>query len=243
MKTSILFICFFIITIIPLESLAENKTVTSFSKAKDILQNKIYFDQRLTLYCNAEFSPNKTVLVPKGFVTNKYIKRTQKIEWEHVVPAQKFGIAFKEWTDGHENCMTSKGKKIKGRKCAVKTNSKFRYMLSDMYNLFPAIGSVNAVRSNYNFVILEDDMESDFGSCDMRINNKQAQPPESSRGRIARAYLYMNYTYEEFNMSFETLKIMLNWHEKYPVSEWECLRASRIKSIQGNEHMIYKEQC
>nr|WP_240698149.1 hypothetical protein [Vibrio sp. F13] len=50
-----------------------------------------------------------------------------------------------------------------------------------MHNLFPAIG-VNALRSNYNFTMLPEE-KSDFGSCDMRINDRKSQPPVSSRGR------------------------------------------------------------
>ena len=71
----------------------------------------------------------------------------------------------------------------------------FRYMASDIYNLFPAIGSMNALRSNYNFAMLGNSAQSDFGSCDMRIDKKKAQPPKEARGRIAKAYRYMENTY------------------------------------------------
>lgn len=56
------------------------------------------------------------------------------------------------WRDGHDSCVNSKGKTFKGRKCASKLSKEYRYMQSDMYNLFPAIGSVNALRSNYNLL-------------------------------------------------------------------------------------------
>ena len=53
-------------------------------------------------------------------------------------------------------------------------------MQADLFNLYPAIGSVNAQRQNYNFVMLPEE-ESSFGSCDMRITTRKVQPPEKAR--------------------------------------------------------------
>ena len=53
------------------------------------------------------------VIPSDGFQTTKYLKRSKKIEWEHVVPAENFGRAFSEWRDGHSDCITKKGKKFK----------------------------------------------------------------------------------------------------------------------------------
>ena len=60
--------------------------------------------------------------------------------------------------------MDKKGKVFKGRKCVEKVNREYRLMQSDMYNLYPAIGAVNALRQNYNFQMLPGE-EPDFGSC------------------------------------------------------------------------------
>jgi deoxyribonuclease-1 len=99
------------------------------------------------------FDTKKKVTPPKGFVTTKYVKRAKKIEWEHVVPAENFGRTFSEWCDGDKQCINRKGKKFKGRKCAEKVNAEYRHMQADMFNLDPAIGAVNALRSNYNFTM------------------------------------------------------------------------------------------
>ena len=176
-------------------------------------------------------------------VENPFIKRSKKIEWEHVVPAENFGKLFSEWTEGHFKCLTKNGNQYKGRKCANKMNEDFKYMAADLYNLFPTIGSVNALRSNYDFDILDSNIRSDFGSCDMRIDSKKAQPPEQSRGRIARAYLYMENTYNLYEMTTPQRNLMISWDKEYPVSPWECIRAQRIKEIQGNSHFIYEKKC
>lgn len=90
----------------------------------------------------------KKDMSPRWIYSRETSKRSYKIEWEHSVPAENFGRAFTEWREGHPLCVDNKGKSFKGRKCAEKVNKTYRYMQSDMYNLFPAVGSVNAARSN-----------------------------------------------------------------------------------------------
>lgn len=36
-----------------------NQTIESFNKAKKLLENKVIFDQRLTIYCQAPFDDKK----------------------------------------------------------------------------------------------------------------------------------------------------------------------------------------
>jgi deoxyribonuclease-1 len=51
-------------------------------------------------------------------------------------------------------------------------------------------------------------VKSDFGSRDMRIDSKKAQPPVIARGRIARTYMYMDLTYPKYKMSKQQGKLM-----------------------------------
>jgi len=221
---------------------AGNQTIDSFSKAKKILQQQVYRDHRTTVYCGATFDEHKKVSLPPGFTTTKHKKRSRKVEWEHIVPAENFGRTFAEWRDGDPGCIDSKGKSFKGRNCARKMNKEFRYMEADLYNLYPAIGAVNASRSNYNFTMLPGS-KSSFGACDMRIEGSKAQPPESARGRIARTYLYMDQAYSRYKMSKQQKQLMNAWDKMYPVSQWECEKASRIEKIQGNENGFVSARC
>ncbi len=115
-------------------------------------------------------------------------------------------------------------------------------MQSDMHNLFPAIGAVNALRSNYSFTSLPS-AQSDFGSCDMRIDNKKAQPPVLARGRIARTYMYMDQTYPKYKMSKQQRQLMNAWDTQDPVSKWECVRSQRITKLQGNTNPVVTNRC
>ncbi|SGY95004.1 endonuclease [Moritella viscosa] len=233
---------FALLLLTPLSSLAANQTIDSFSKAKKKLERDVYADHRVTLYCGAKFDAKKIITPPAGFHTDKYVKRAKKVEWEHVVPAENFGRTFVEWRDGHKSCVSNKGKDFKGRKCAEKVNKEYRYMQADMFNLYPAIGTVNALRSNYNFTMLPDE-KSDFGSCDMKIENRKAEPPESARGRIARTYLYMESTYSRYSMSKSQRQLMNAWDKMYPVEQWECERARRITELQGNTNSVVQSRC
>lgn len=119
------------------DSFRGNETFQSFNKAKKILEHEIVFDHRVTLYCRAPFDKDKWISLPEGFTTQAHQKRANRVEWEHVVPAENFGRFFAEWREGSPMCVDNRGSPFKGRKCAEKSNITFRLMQSDMYNLSP----------------------------------------------------------------------------------------------------------
>ncbi|WP_354625290.1 endonuclease [Psychromonas sp. MME2] len=222
--------------------IAANQSNDSFSRAKKNMENEVYSNNRSTLYCGAAFDKRKNITPPTGFETSTHLKRAKKVEWEHVVPAENFGRTFSEWRDGDKQCVNSKGKAFKGRRCAEKVNQEYRYMQADMFNLYPAIGAVNALRSNYNFTMLPAAKNS-FGSCAMKIENSKAEPPEAARGQISRTYLYMEDTYSRYRMSNQQRQLMNAWDKMYPVSAWECQRAKKIAALQKNSNHVVQSRC
>lgn len=220
-----------------------NRANDDFQKVKNILLRQVYFDHRTTLYCGYPFEKNKDVDLPRGFVAPEHKERASRIEWEHVVPAEHFGQSFTEWSQGVDACKRPNGHYYKGRKCAEDRNQEYRYMQADMYNLFPAVGAVNAVRSNYPYRILEN-VPHTFGTCEMKVAGNYAEPPERSRGEISRAMLYMDATYPaHYQMGDRVRKMVEEWNRTYPVTAWECTRAARIESLQGNANRFVKEAC
>ena len=218
---------------------AGNTTNDSFARAKKVL-SQVYEDHRVTLYCGAQYDAQGNVTLPEGIVIP--IKRANRVEWEHVVPAENFGRAFDEWREGSPECVDNRGKAFKGRRCAEKANMEYRHMQADMYNLYPAIGAVNAMRSNFNFQMLPGE-ESSFGRCEMKIVDRKAEPPARARGQIARTYAYMQDAYPLYRMSRQQEQLMSAWDKMYPVDQWECTRAKRIEAVQGNENRFVKEPC
>ncbi|GGB66468.1 endonuclease [Shewanella inventionis] len=217
-----------------------NTTNDSFNKAKKMLM-KINQAYPYTIYCGAKFDQRKNIELPQGMVLSVYKKRN-KLEFEHVAAAQNLGQAFSEWREGHALCVDSKGKSFKGRNCAEKVNQEYRFMAADMYNLQPAVGSVNAARSNYNFTMLPS-TPSSFGSCDFRIENRKVQPPARARGVIARTYMYMDSAYPKFSMSKQQKQLMTAWDKQYPVQANECRVAKEIEKVQGNQNEVVKSRC
>ena len=184
MKHLLIFLSFLLISS---QAFTQNTQITSFSKSKKLLL-KLYKVHPVTLYCGCSYKGKKPNLSSCGYIPKKNKKRANRIEWEHVVPAHSFGQSFSEWRDGDPKCVTKKGKKFKGRKCAEKVNKQYRKMQADLFNLYPAIGEVNGRRSNYSMAIINGE-KREFGKCDVEIKNKKVEPKESIRGEITRTYL------------------------------------------------------
>jgi len=204
--------------------------------------SKVYVDHHETIYCAAKFNSTNEITLPVGYESSEYTQRAKHVEWEHVVPVESFGRTFIEWRNGAPLCVNKKGEPYKGQRCVNKVSREYRQMQADLYNLHPAIGAVKAMRSNYDFALLPSE-KSDFGSCQMKIANKKVEPPIQARGRIARAYLYMDQRYPRYRMGKQQRKLMLAWDKLNPITGWECKRARRIKTIQGNSNPVLKAQC
>lgn len=219
----------------------DEQSIVAFNKAKRILNEQIWHDSRKTIYCGAAYDASGHINLPPGFKTSAHHSRSERMEWEHAVPVENFGRSFKEWREGDAACV-SKGKAYKGRKCASKVNSEFREMEADMYNLFPSIGSVNAVRSNRQYAELPD-AEEDFGICKARVAGKFFEPPDSAKGQVARAALYMDAQYSRFKLSRKQKRLFIAWNNKFPPDAAECERGRRIQRLQKRENKFISRAC
>lgn len=219
-----------------------NTREESYTEAKRTALARVFFDRRVTLYCGAPFDAKKNVQLPEGFTARKSQNRQSRIEWEHIVPAENFGRTFSEWREGSPACVGAKGP-YKGRRCANAASREYRLMQADLYNLYPAIGAVNAARENFAFDELPAGTPSSFGSCPMKIRGGKAEPPDSAKGIVARAHLYMQAAYPRFRLSRSQQRLMEAWDRAHPADAWECLRAERIRRIQGNENPFITRSC
>ena len=112
-----------------------------------------------------------------------------------------------------------------------------------MYNLVPAIGEINGLRSNYSFAMIPGEKRV-FGKCDMEIEGRKAEPPPDKRGNIARTYFYMDWAYPGHGViSKKNRKLFQAWDKEDPVDAWECERCRRIEKIQKNENPFVKKAC
>lgn len=205
-----------------------NQTIKTFGQAKKKISS-IYADNQKTFYCSCRYKGRSIKRDVCGYVPLKNNRRAKRVEWEHVVPASRFGKRFYSWKHGHSAC---KGKR--GRKCARKVSAEFRFMEADLYNLVPAIGELNGRRGNYHFGLIPGE-ERRFGICDFEIQNKKVEPRPEIRGNIARIYFYMAWAYpEHIQLTSREKSLYSRWSLNDPIDEWERKRADEIRKIQGN---------
>jgi deoxyribonuclease-1 len=196
-----------------------------------ISSKKFPYKSLLTLQLGMIESPNKG---------NKYVARGQKIEWEHIVPASWFTTVNKEiydaWFNGDEKCITSTGTTYKSRKCAEKVSELFNQMESDMYNLVPVIGALNAMRLDKPYGIIDGEVREFGETIDVEITSKIFEVMPSKRGNVARVMLYMNKKYGiQFPDHNNTIEMLHNWDVNDPEDDWETQKKQILKDTYGME--------
>jgi deoxyribonuclease I len=232
-----------ILTMLSTSAIAQNLTIDSFSKAKRHLK-KIYSKTSLkkkSFYCDCNFDLKKKKVDHNscGYKGSKYKKRSHRIEWEHVADAHHLVLASKYrgmWVKGHPSC---KGKR--GRKCASK-NIYVSRMLSDIRNLLPAVGSINAYRSDKQFTEIPGSSKI-FGRCGISFEGRKAMPPADKKGDVARIYFYMQDTYKLNLISDKNMRIFKAWNKQDPVDREECLREKISSQIQGGRNPFVGNFC
>ncbi len=209
--------------IVPLQAI-------SFSESKKQLA-QVYLSlpqaYRVDFYCQAPFGLNKRgklqIIPSERFTprTKASKSKPQYIEWEHIMPAHHFGQHLPCWRKG-------------GRK-ACKKDSRFIQMEADKHNLVPAIGQINRDRNDFRYAQAQQNLVyTQYGACQVYTDFKARRfyPASYSRGKIARAYLYMSATYG-INLNESERKLMEAWDKLYPPSEQEKLidKAITIQEI------------
>jgi len=169
-----------------------------------------------TFYCNCPYKGKVVDVKSCGLKVPSHKKRATRLEWEHVVPASSFGQSFDSWRSGHPKCTkynkkTKKFTKFKGRRCARLVSEKFRQMETDINNLVPVVGAINAARSNYSFSIIPGE-KREWGTCDIEIENRKIEPRPEVRRKIAQIYSYMDKTYPGHGiLSNKNRKLFEEW--------------------------------
>lgn len=229
---------FFISLLSIAPALAESPN--SFGSAKKLLAD-IHEDigHQITVYCGCPYkrttkSGGDLDREVCGLKARKNESRSDRLEWEHVVPAARFGNTRTCWTTGHAKCVKRDGTKYKGRKCCNRSgvDKEFRMAHNDPINLFPSGGEVNGDRSDhpYGQVPGEDRV---FGSCDFEVGGspKRAEYSDGVKGEIARAILHM-IDHRGAMVPYDRAKLELD-SANDPPEAWEIERATKITEETG----------
>lgn len=211
---------------------SEKNTTDHFAQAKKLLNKNLELFANKTIYCGCLVQKRNIDLKSCDYKIQSNPKRAARLEWEHVVPAEAFGQSFSEWRVGAPQCH---GKK--GRKCA-KTNLEFSKMEGDVYNLFPEIGELNGLRSNFSMSQLNES-DYDFGGCKAKIHDRKFEPMDFAKGIVARTYLHMETTHPGHGIiSDKNRKLFEAWDKLYPLTELECQRWKKLEKITATKHAL-----
>jgi len=201
-----------------------SKAPTTFQAAK-VAAGKIYLGNQVTFYCGCKYSINGVIdHASCGYKPRNPGKRSFKLEWEHVVPAQAFGKHRACWKgcDG-----------LNGRMCCRKIDQQFRIMEADLMNLVPSVGEINGDRSSRPYGEVAGEPRA-YGACDFEIDFKRdvVEPREGIRGDIARIYLHMHTTYPGgLPLSKEEVNQFGAWNAADPQDAWELRKIEKVKAI------------
>ena len=203
----------------------------NFAQAKS--QALILFgNHRVTLYCQCAYNADKkTDLASCNMQPAQVIERAHRIEWEHIMPAARFGQHRACWQQPLCNNQ-KKGETYKGRKCCEKIDDEFKSIEAELYNLWPAVGLVNQARSDFEFGYLFN--KRGFFGCafDVDPDLKIAEPPDPAKGIVARANLFMADHYH-LSMAPKQRELFNQWNKEFPPDAWEISWAKSVEQIEG----------
>jgi len=197
-----------------------NLTGNTFSKAKKVMYKSVYYDHQQTFYTGCLYSRHSIKPESCGLKVRKNKKRSHRTEVEHIFPAWEFAHDMPCWKKG-------------GRKYCRENSPRYVRISSDLFNLVPAVGELNADRSNYPFGILYGERREYGQTIDFEVRGRVAEPTGSVRGDIARTYFYMIWAYN-LVISQEQYNMFSEWAQDDPIDAWEIKRAKRISRLQGN---------
>lgn len=129
-------------------------------------------------------------------------------------------------------------------------------MRSDLYNLRPAHGTANSVRSNNPFGECNDAQSTWYGIDGQGNYISQAtmpnpnvgfserigtlwEPREDRKGDLARQLFYFYTVYPTQAGPFSDMgdiNVFYQWHIQDPVDSFELTRSTRVSEVQGNEN-------
>jgi endonuclease G, mitochondrial len=115
-------------------------------------------------------------------------------------------------------------------------------MRGDLHHLFTCESRCNSFRGNHPYIDFPDFQEKIVDACG-NLSGGEFEP-QSGKGAVARATLYflLRYPDEIDNVASEyrsqRLGTLINWHEQFPVDEYEHHRNAAIFAKQGNRNPL-----
>lgn len=182
-----------------------------------------------TFYCECPFDTESKQVASAscGFRPNqRFESRARRIEWEHIVPAARMF--------GARPCASDADREGSRRNWCREHDEEFRAMEGDLHNFAPAIGQLNAIRSNHPYGEVDGEPRA-FGACDFEVEDRVAEPRDSIRGDIARRYFYLEAVWG-LELTLAEREVFGRWAEADPADDFERAWNERVEALQGNRN-------
>ena len=203
-----------------------------FSKVKKKMYSKVFNNQGTTLYCDCDWTKKKVDLATCGlnnYFPKKHRKRASRTEAEHIIPASWMLKVNKKL---RQCAIDAKKHKESKREYCAKHDKHFKKAHNDLVNLYPAVGQVNADRSNKPFLDKVKTEKDSYGKCKAISGSRGFVPPANRKGDIARVAFYMAKTYDVV-YSKRQQALFEAWDKLDPLSEEERAHNARVVKAQG----------
>lgn len=115
---------------------------------------EIHSQRRRTFYCGCAYTPQLRIARGTcGYKTRADESLSKRVAWDRVVPNRAFGQHRQCWRE--PVCKDDAGVAFSGVRCCREIDEEFRAMEHDLHNLVPAVGELQADRSDFDFGELE----------------------------------------------------------------------------------------
>ncbi|MBI5210234.1 MAG: endonuclease [Elusimicrobia bacterium] len=118
-------------------------------------------------------------------------------------------------------------------------------MRSDLHHLMATLSHPNSIRSNLPFGEVGKDHPEYSNKGGARMDAGVFEPPDFSKGRVARAALYFYTRYYDRNIfqgagrhfwTESEIQTLLRWNREFPPTEYEKRRNDLVEKWQGNRN-------
>lgn len=199
-----------------------NHNIKNFQQAKSIVY-KMFQKHPMTLYCGCQYIKKMINFTSCSMHPETNLKRAERVEIEHMVPAQKFTKAF-----GCES------------RTECRKDSNYAKVEAELYNLWPAVGSVNGARGSKAYRDFPEEPNKEkysFEGCPIIIRSEPqgVEPSRDAKGIVARASLFM-HSKHEIPFTHQEMEMYHSWDSAYPPLSWEHEWNSHISHITGYDN-------
>lgn len=237
-----------------------NTKVIGFATATDHMY-KIHNDigYESTVYCSCPYA-DKVVdlascqggpLTPRAGTGEARYLRT---EAEHMVPANVICGKEPGWTGIPEVPLfcTDRTKPIEAGRACASLIAPCSFAYTDLHNLWPSVGGLNADRSDRPYVESIPGEERLYGQyCDFEVqfgadDLTGVELPAKVTGLAGRVSLYMYESYKtQLNIGFSSVQVAMfkRWNCLHRPTQQECARNEAVKNYQGNYNQVTKSAC